>query len=131
MAHRLPFCLVLISAFAVLAAAGCGGGGSMSPTSVVSGKAIHESSGGVCCNPPTFTPLAAAVISFTAATGGSIQTRTDTSGNYTVKLPAGTYTSALADRSNEPSYTAVDPSQIVVPANSSISVDITFQLLAP
>ncbi|HLJ57766.1 MAG TPA: carboxypeptidase-like regulatory domain-containing protein [Chthonomonadaceae bacterium] len=114
--------------------AGCGGGGSgVASLSRVSGKAIHEVSGGPCCNPPSDTPLQNTLLSFHTVSGSTevARARTDAAGDYSVILPPGSYAVDLVDRASQPSYDTVAPSQIPVTANAPLVVDIKFELHAP
>jgi hypothetical protein len=123
------YCLWLTLA----AISGCGGGGSSgsgNSTSLplLTGKAFHEIDGGACCKPPADTPLPSALLSFHTSTASAEVARvsTDTSGNYSVRLPAGTYGVDLVNRANEPLYNTVEPQQIQVSANTPNQVDIKF-----
>lgn len=136
MTSRRLFATFLVSVcFSCALAGGCGGGNGTGngTTSALSGKAIHEVSGGVCCNPPTDTPLANTLLTFHTTTSATevARVKTDGAGNYTVMLPAGTYGVDLVDRANQPLYNFVSPQQIVILANTPQTVDVKFELDAP
>lgn len=129
--HRtLSFNAILYAVCALsLVLSGCGGGGgSNTPASVVAGKAYHEVQGGPCCYPPTDTPLVSTYLSFHRSSGiaYSIKVRTDTAGNYSASLPAGTYSVDIADLSSNVSYNAVSPQQFTVIPPAPIQMDVKF-----
>ena len=129
--YRVAMALVS-SLIACILVGGCGGGGGGSalfgPLALVTGTAYHEVAGGVCCNPPTDTPLASTAIVFHTTSGVpySLRVQTNATGHYSASLPQGVYAVDIADLSTGPSYNTVTPQQITVTPPSNQLVDVKF-----
>jgi hypothetical protein len=120
--------IVLIGLSSTVLGCGGGNGGGGTPLFALTGKAYHEVAGGACCHPPVDTPLASTLLTFhlSSATANAASTQTDASGNFSVRLPAGTYVADLSNRNSEPLYNTVEPSRIIVMPTASNTTDIKF-----